>query len=289
MQSLTEKNSTYDILKKLSLLVLCCFCFVWLSFTGNSTQNDEYKLINTVEASAEFMTTDKLKNIYVINKDRFLIRYDSTGKATGGYNDTRYGQLGFVDATSPFNILLFFPDFSTAVMVDNTLNAKTLYKMPSIGINNVSAACLSYDNYIWVFDRDESKLKKVNRQYEVIYESLDLSTILGMRPNPKFLIEREDFIFLSDPELGLILFDIFGNYINSYPIMGLETFQVFDGKIVFYDGDKMRIFNYREQNWTDDVMHSLAVPDAGEIQDVKVERGHLYLRKDGDVQIYRNR
>lgn len=286
MQSLTEQNSTYSIIKKLSLLSLCCLSFALFSF---AYQGDDYKLVTNVEASAEFMTTDKLKNVYVINKERFLIRYDSTGKATGGYNDTRYGKLGFVDATSPFNILLFYPDFSTAVMVDNTLNAKTLYKMPSIGINNVSAACLSYDNYIWVFDRDESKLKKVNRQYEVIYESLDLSTILGMRPNPRFLIEREDFIFLSDPDLGLILFDIFGNYINSYPIMGLETFQIFDGKIVFYDGTEMRIFNYRQQNWTDDVMHSLPVPDSGEIQDVKVERGHLFLRKDGDIQIYRNR
>ncbi len=285
MQYSTVKNWNYSTIKTFSLIGLLIGAFFLFAFSGPLQQ--QYQLVNKVDINSGFMTSDMLKNVYIINEDKQLIRYDSTGRATGGYNDTRFGELHSVDATSPFNVLLFYKDFSTVVMADSRLNTKTLYKLSTLGMNSVSAACLSFDNYIWVYDSDEAKLKKINTQYEVIQESLDLSSVLGMRPDPNFIIEREDFVFLNDPNLGIICFDIFGNYVNSYPMSGLENFQVIGNNIVFYDGVALRILNYKSIQGMSQEVNSFPLPDADGIKDVKVEKGHLFLRKEGEVHFYK--
>lgn len=262
-----------------STLSLCLFLVVALSFT--SPKPADYRLISTLDVTGQHITTDHLKNVYLITNQNRVERYDSTGVLNGVFSDKRFGAMSTVDATSPFNILLFFKDFSTLLTTDNRFNVKNLFKLSTLNINFVSAACLSYDNYIWIFDQQEGRLKKINDKYEVLYKSTDLTQLLGTPVDPNFIIERDGFIFLNDPHLGILVFDIYGTYYSSFPISGLESFQVIKNNLVYYQDGQVQIFNYTEKE-----TRSIPIPGIENVKSVKLEKNRLFVLTDKDLRIY---
>lgn len=271
------KNLNYSFLKILSVLAI-----VGVLFAFNAPP-DEYKLIKSIPTSAQDITTDHLKNIYLITNDNKVERYDSLGILNGVFGDKRFGAISGVDATSPFNILIFFKDFATLLTCDNRFNTKNLYKLTTLDINYVSAACLSHDNYIWFYDQQASRLKKIDSKYNILYNSADLSQLLGFSISPNFLIERDGFIFLNDPDLGILVFDMYGTYYNSFPIMGLDSFQVIKNNVIFLSEGKLKIFNYTDQS-----VREIPLPGVKEIRNVKLEKGRLYVLTESDLRIYSN-
>ncbi len=275
------KNLNYSFLK-----ILSAFAVVAMLFAFNAAPEptpDEYKLIKSIPTSAQDITTDHLKNIYIVTNDNKVERYDSLGVLNGVFGDKRFGAVSGVDATSPFNIVIFFKDFATLLTCDNRFNTRNLYKLTTLDINYVSAACLSHDNYIWFFDQQASRLKKIDAQYNILYNSADLSQLLGLAVTPNFLIERDGFIFLNDPDLGILVFDVYGTYYNSFPIIGLDSFQVIKNNIIFLSEGKLKIFNYTDQS-----VREIPLPGVNDIRNVKLEKNRLYVLTETDLRIYSN-
>lgn len=280
MQHLTEKPLNSSILKTISLVATLVFVCAFASPAG------DYSLVSSMPVEADFLTTDFLKNAYVINGKNQVMKYDSTGNLVGVHNDNRFGEISSIDATSPFNVLFFYKDFGTLITADMKLSIRRLYKLSSVGINNISAACLSFDNFIWVYDLDEGKLKKINHNYEVIYESLDMNQMLGERIEPNFLIERDNFIFMNLPGVGVILFDSYGNYYSSISSTDLgkndlRSFQVVNYKMVYFDDGKLYIYDVQTGD-----LDITPIPKAKQSKMVSVEKGRLYLLTDDELQFY---
>lgn len=276
MQNLMGNNWNSFIIKLSSFLVVAVMLMAYVL-----PSNTDYKLLKTIPIEGKFITTDHLNNSYIIDNKNQVMQFDSSGTLIGRYSNNKYGQLSTLDATSPFNLVLFYKDFSTALTADNRLTVKTLYKFPSIGASHVSAACLSNDNYIWFYDQREAKLKKVNSKYTVIQESQNMNQMLGLNLSPNFMIERNDFVFVGDPNLGIIMFDLFGNYYRSFPISGLTSFQVLKNNIVYYDAGKLKIFNYIEQE-----VSSVDLPISENILGVRLLPNRLYILTNEDLKIY---
>ncbi len=275
MQNSTVKNFLFVTLSSLSLLCLL------LVFTASAPPK-EYKLKASIPIDGVYMTTDHLSNAYVINKDNEVVKYNKEGDLVARFSEKRYGQLTSIDATSPFNILMFYEDFSTIVALDNQLNPKTLYRLPSLGINNVTAVGLSDDNYVWFFDNNESKLKKVNTKYEIIQESLAVNQLVGSEVKPNFILEKDRKVFVNDPELGVLVFDIFGNYYNSFPIGELTSFQVINNMLIFPRDGKLQIFNF-----TDFQIKSVPLPETvSEMKFMQIEKDILFVLNENELQIY---
>ncbi|PSJ75481.1 hypothetical protein C7N43_18705 [Sphingobacteriales bacterium UPWRP_1] len=258
--------------------------FSALSFAPAPKGN--YNLISSVPVNARFLTTDYLKSAYVINNKNQVIKYDSTGTILGVFSEERYGSLTSVDATSPFNVLLFYKDFSTIITTDMRLNAKRLYKLSTLGMNNVAAACLSNDNYIWVYDMNDGKLKKIDQNYQVIQQSLSLPQLFGEAVEPNFLVESGGLVYMNVPDMGVITFDVFGTFYTAisnsdFGTPRTETFQVIDHKIVyFYDGN---LFIYDVASGMPD---SVPVPKTTNTNNVRVEKGRLYLLNEKTLDFY---
>ncbi len=275
MQNSMVKNYIYASLSALSLICLLAIAFAFAPVK-------EYQLIHTVDIKGNSLTVDRILSTYIIDDENQLQKFSKDGELVARFSENRYGKLTSVDATSPFNILLFYKDFATIVATDNQLNPRTLYRLASIGMNNISAVALSDDNYIWVFDRQESKLKKVNTKYEVIQESLALNSLLGVDIDPTFMIERDRRVFVSDPELGILIFDIFGNYYNSIPVTDLEYFQVFNNNLIFYQDGDVKLMDL-----ADFQVRSIPLPSKiTDIQQLHLEKERLYVLTDKQLQIY---
>lgn len=266
---------------KTILTALAFFCL-----NKQTLQAGNYELLTSIDTKSKVLASDFLKNVYAVTEDNKLAKYDSTGTLTATFSDNRYGTLNAVDATTPFNVLLFYKDFATIVTTDMRLTTKRLYRLPSIGINNVSAACMSYDNYIWVFDTDASRLKKINANYEIVQQSLDLRLLLGEAVVPDFLVERDGFIYMNVPGMGILVFDLQATFYTSISNTDigkddLHNFQVIQQKIVYFDQESIFIYDIATQEH-----EGIALPRNVNIRDVKIERGRLFVLTDEKLQIY---
>ena len=272
------KKYIYVTLSATSLLIFCLFI-------ASFSTPKEYILKHKIPIDGKFMTADHLLNAYVIDENNQVLKYNPDGELIARFSENRYGSSTTVDATSPFNTLIFYKDYSTIVSIDNQMNPRTLYRLPSIELNEITAMGLSDDNYVWIFDAQESRLKKINTKYEVIQQSLELNTLLEVELNPNFIIERDKKVFVNDPEVGILVFDVFGNYYNSFPIGELESFQIFKNNVVFHKDGEIKLFDFTSFD-----VKSLPLPaTVSEIKFIHIEKNRLFVLNESELQIYESR
>jgi len=262
-----------------SLLVIAALFLASFQMKGQNS----YQLIKSFPIKGSIMASDELKNSYVVNNENNIIKLDSLGGLLGIYSENEYGEVTNIDATNPFTVLTYYKDFNSAISLDINMNAKRLYKFSSLGLSDVSAVCTSYDNKIWLFDEAEQKLKKMDDQYEITHESADVTLLIGGAISPNFMVERNNMVFINDPEKGIFVFDIYGTYFRTFLIPELNSFQIIDKKIVCFKENKLYAFDMRSQS--DDV---IKIPtDISSIIDLRVTRNYLMLLTENDIHIYK--
>jgi hypothetical protein len=240
-----------------------------------------FSLIASVQSSSRYITSDKLNNFYTITDYNDLTKYDSTGKKLYTYDAYEYGKLQSVDASNPLQILCLYPDYFTVTMLDNTLTVINSFNLNVAGISQVSAVCSSNDGYMWVWDAQQQVLKKLDNLLNVQRQSQDAITLLGQPIYPNFMVERNNFVFMNVPSMGILVFDIFGTYGHTIPIKNLTDFQVINDKIYYFRNDSLSTYQFKT-----DVIQSIALPDTGTIQQVSIQQGRLFALKKNQVLLY---
>ena len=177
------------------------------------------------------MTTDPLQQIYAINARNELFKYSAEGALLFQYNNNRLGRLARVDASNPFNVLLYYPDFQIVKTLDRTLNPSGEFKLYELGLINTAALALSNDNHLWVFDETSDQLKKIGRDGQILAQSDNLALLLGQDPAPTQIQAKGNFVYALDPKMGILVFDAFGQYDRLLPIKNISDFQPLDGFI----------------------------------------------------------
>jgi len=237
--------------------------------------------IASLQTGSRYITSDKIDNFYTITGDNELAKYDSTGKKLYTYDAYEYGKLQSVDATNPLQIVCLYPDYFTVVLLDNTLTVINSYNLSVAGILQVSSACSSNDGYLWVWDSQAQELKKLDNLLNVQRQSQDAITLLGQAIYPNFMVERNNFVYVNVPSMGVLIFDIFGTYSSTIPIKNLKNFEVINDKIYYSRNDSLNTFQLK----TEAVEH-IALPDSGTIQQVSIQRGRIFVLKKNEVILY---
>lgn len=186
--------------------------------------------------SSKYVTIDKLGQVYMVNTDDKLIKYTAEGQQQFFYFDRTLGEISYIDATNPFQVLVFFEDFQTIVWLDRTLNSISKMNLSQFGFFQVNTMCMTSDNQVWLYDNTTFQIKKINTQGEVLLETQELNT-LTEQLHPNFILEKNSRIYLNNPKTGILVFDNFGQYIETIPIKDLTNFQILDSQIWYQKGN----------------------------------------------------
>ena len=260
---------------------LLFFCFTGCHPTLPAQQSPAGRFLWETEATAERFYTDKLQQLYLVTATGELIKYDAAGREVFRYNNNRLGRLGQVDATNPFNLLLYYPDFLQVIVLDRTLSEVATLNLFDLGYVQVQALGLSSDNQIWVYDEQRFRLSKISPDGQVQQESSDLSLQLEHPPRPSFLLERRQTVFLVDPERGVYLFDIFGQPLQTIELRGLSRVQV-HGDYLWY-AQEGRLFSYHLPSGK---VQEMPLPaEAGAAGQIQVQKDRLYVLQDHKVRV----
>lgn len=261
----------------------------------------DFSLVKTVEIRANTMTTDNLKNCYVINTTNELTKISSEGLLLNTHSGATYGKLTHVDVSNPLELLLLYPNFSYIIVLDKTLSFIREIDLKSVGINRVAAICASGDHNIWVFDEQAYQIVKIDNTtrksfaYEnidnigeeeirsnVILRSDDLSQLIDQSLRPNFMLEQGKWLYVNDPQHGILVFDIYANYFKIIPIKGLTDFQIRHDLIYYYNDGKFQTYNLKTFETQD-----IALPQSEDLKMVRIEKNRLYLLGKNQLDFYK--
>ena len=170
-----------------SLLKFLLLILFSTSFAQNSEQKIDSIGVDILDASYVVFNNVLIKN----SNDKTL-----------SYENISLGEISSVDIINAQEIVLFYRDFNTVVLLDNQLNL-----IQSISFKNtISFAKKGIVNTLWIFNTDENKLKLYD--YKSKKTTLSSQVITDFEP-----IEMEssfNFVKLIGKEKTLI----FNQYLN---------------------------------------------------------------------------
>lgn len=265
--------------KKLWLLTLMA-----LPSCASFAQDDSlFRFLKKIEYPIASFTVDNLGELYIINTDNQLKKYNEKGDSIGVFNQvTKYGKLSYVEAQNPWKAILYYQDYSTIVLLDKYLNVLTNINLRQQNIFKVKAVTTSYDNNIWLYDEQENKLKKIDDTGNKLFESVDFRNLFDSVPTPQKIIDNDGFVYLYDPEKGLYIFDYYGSFKSRLPFINWKDITVIDKSIYGFDRENL----YRYTPPMPDVK-TFSLPTAVQNNtSLKVSNHRIYILKNQQLEIY---
>lgn len=210
-----------------------CISFIFFGQLANAQSIDSIPLVYSFEAQVQVLSSDKLKQIYFVSPRQVLYKCNEQGKVLFEFSNRYLGILSKIDASDPFDILLYYPDYQTLLFLDRTLNVTADVRLKAEQFPLPTLVALSRDRQVWIYDAGLNTLNRMDRQGNIKSSSQDLSLLLGRRFSPNQLVCNERGVYLVDPEQGVLSFDLFAQFQAFLPTVGIEQLQAFDQYLLF--------------------------------------------------------
>lgn len=242
-----------------------------------------FRFMKKIEYPISSFAVDNLGELYIINTGNQLKKYDGQGDSIGVFNQvTRYGTLSYVVAQNPWKVILFYKHYATIVLLDKYLNVVTSIDLRNQNIFDVDAVTTSYDNNIWLFDEQDNKLKKVDDNGKILFESTDFRLLFDSVPAPKTILDRDGYVYLYDPDKGLYIFDYYGTFKNKLPFLHWTNISVIDKQVYGFDSTHL----YRYAPPLPDVKTFTLSPALQNCTSIQVNNYRVYVLKNQQLNIY---
>lgn len=261
--------SIFKILFSITALLLFC------SFTL-----EEYTLILSIPFSNVRFTTDKLGNAYVI-ADNQLLQFNSKGQPLANYNEPNLGSLRTIDASNPMKLVLYYPDFAQINTLDTKLSLQSTVNLRNIGIIQPTLVCNSDHLGYWIYDMQDFQLKKIDLNLQLQIQSGDITQTIGGNILPNFLVEAGEYVYLNNPSTGILVFDLFGTYFKTIPILNLRSFQIIDNQILYAEDNKLMSYNQKTA-----MQKEIKLPPHESLISARIENHQLYLLTTTSLSFY---
>jgi hypothetical protein len=266
-------------MKSRLILILTC----WLCFGTHVVRAQEPVLSDSIGGFSGKFTTDPIGNLYLYHKGD-LTRFTPEGLETNKYSRRDYGDIGYVDALNPMKVLVVYPEFSRAVVLDASLSQQSDIHLSFQGIPYVRLVCLSRESGFWFYDPMGRKLIHMNDQLDFIAEGTPLYQVSDhkIEQEPTFLSDSGDWLILYIPGHGILVFDRYGTYFKTIREEGvLKNIRAFGNDVIWQHQSGMTRYNIK----TGASSSMTLPPDLPDI-DCRVEGNRMYIRSGDVLKIY---
>ena len=194
-------------------------CFLILLFLLSLKSLAQLPAINPFFSKAErwemgdFAGKDNFGSIYSIYENEFR-KKPKEGKISF-YKNVPLGKIHQIDLQNPLQIVLFYKQFTTVVLLDNQLNETTKINFSELQIPlNPEAVSLASQNKLWLYDMLSQKLGL----FDVLKNTFQPLTP-SYKDNLKFYQSDYNYFYWIDVKQNLYASNIFGkvNFLGQVP------------------------------------------------------------------------
>ena len=252
-----------------------------LAFAAFPVRAQEWKEVARISAPIDAFTTDELGNTYVLNGD-VLELYDANGVRLMRNSAKTFGRIDVIDAFYSLKPMVFSRDQRRIAVLDNTLALQgSVIDLSPNGWPWVTHVCAGVQNSFWFFDERDLSLTRIDAQLRSLASTGRLDQLLGFTPHPTMMQEANSRLYLNDPEQGVLVFDLFGAYLKTLPILGAQRIEARGGSVFFFREGRL---------WSYDLLsfetQALPLPEAVVATDARLERDRLFVRTAEGITIF---
>ena len=240
-------------------------------------------LQKSIKGNFTNFSVDEAGNIYLVINESQLKKIDRNGDSIAVFNNVKKsGNIHSVDVTNPLKILVYYKTTSTIVILDRLLSVRQVIDLRKSNIQQVKAIKLSYDNNIWLFDELESKIKKLDENGKVLFQSADLRNVFAEAPSFRSIFDNSGSLYLYDPKKGWFLFDYYGAFKKKQAFINWQDEQVINNQLAGRDD---KYFFSAESGSFDYKRKKYSMP-ANLIQKIQHTSKHTYILFHDRLEIY---
>lgn len=151
-------------------------------------------------------------HFYLASSSNVIYKCNSEGTILVRQNDKSDGKIHSMDASNPFEVYVYYEDQGVLVFMDNQLAERGRTTLLKHFTNPPVALARSYNNGIWIYNIENQQLEQYDKQWKRLVESPNLPVLTGMEVFPTRIYDDGKWVYLTDPENGVLVFDLFGNY-----------------------------------------------------------------------------
>lgn len=210
---------------------------VFILFIGSSgySQTNLKKIKEWKASHVNLVTVDRLGNFFLVTDKGKIKKYDATGKLVASVSKTTPTLL------EPWyhpSIFVYSRKNQTYSVFGRNFEDRKDYTIEPAFAIEPTLVCPTHDNKLWILDKADWSLKKVNPLTSEVIQEFTLDTSL-LKTTPDFIYLREylNLIFLVDKNSGFLILNHLGKVI--------ETIAIENPKQVYFYGDE---FYYLENN-----------------------------------------
>lgn len=228
------------------------------------------------------VSKDRKGNIYYATFDGDIIRLSDSLSNEEIFSPPNPNATQILDAWQGLRIFTFNRDLQQYRLINRNLSLHEDYTFPIDQIGFVELATSSYDNNVWLIDQTDFSLKKFRIHNNEIQSNTPLNLLLN--PDDYEILhcrEYQNRVFISSKNVGILIFDNFGNYIRTFNYQGIAHFGFWDDKIYFLKDQQLYQINlYNDQ------IGIIQLPSEKRWEFVLMNEHSLFLFSDHSISLY---
>lgn len=143
--------------------------------------------------------TDILGNTFFL-QENVLVKNNLSKNKSFQYENTEFGDISSYDISNPFQILLFFEQFNSCIILDDKLSEILSINFDDYNIF-ASLICSSSNNGIWIYDRINEQILNL----DIFSKEISSKKSFSINSNPEFIFEQNNYIILGTNDNIFIL------------------------------------------------------------------------------------
>ncbi len=163
-------------------------------------------------SDAQLIALDEPGNFYLAN-GRTIEKRDNKGNLLFKNSSLDFGNITYIDLTNGMKPLLFYKEQGKMIVLDNTLSQQGgVIDLFLQGFGQIEAVAASRGDAYWLWDASSTTLHRVDKQFSILNSSGNIAPLIGKEVHPVMIKESGNNLYLSDPAIGIMVFDIYANY-----------------------------------------------------------------------------
>ncbi len=230
------------------------------------------------------VSVDQSGKIYLATFDGDIVRFNPHLNNKETFSPPNPATTQILDAWQGLRIFTFHRDLQLYRLINRNLSLHEDYQFPPDRVGFVELSTSSFDNNIWLIDQTDFSLKK----YNIRNKQIDVTTPLNQLLNPKnyellHCQEYQNRLFISTQNVGILIFDNFGNFIKTFEFIGINHFGFWKDDLYFLSEDQLVKINlYNDQ------IEKLMPPE-GDWEFVLIYDDLIYLLSKNELNLYQQK
>ncbi len=187
---------------------------------------------------------DVIGNIYLFSNSE-IIKHETPTYNLIKFSNKQQGNIDYIDVTNPMRILVYYQNFQKIIFLDNKLTETgPAFSIDNLGLVQITMVCSSMiNNGVWLYDNQNNCLIRLENNIQPQINTGNLKLLLDADITPNFMMEHNSNLYMNCPNIGIMVFDIYGTYIKTIPLKNLTEFDIKNNVITYFQNQKLNTFN----------------------------------------------